>query len=61
MKQKLQKQICRNAGTSLAASREPMAHRRKVTSSNLFYRYYFGRRSSGYQDVCVNSFFSRAT
>ena len=44
---KLQKRICRIAGPSLAASLEPLAHRRNVTSLSLFYRYYFGRCSSG--------------
>ena len=43
---KLQKRICRTVGPSLAASLEPLAHRRNVASSNLLYRYYFGRRSS---------------
>ena len=42
----LQKRICRTVGTSLAASLEPLAHRRNVASLNLFYRYYFGRSSS---------------
>ena len=41
---KLQKRICRTVGPSLAASLEPLAHRRNVAS--LFYRYYFGRCSS---------------
>ena len=31
---------------SLAASLEPVAHRRNVASLSLFYRYYFGRYSS---------------
>ena len=43
---KLQKQICRTAGPSLAASLEPLAHRRNVASLSLFYRYFFGRCSS---------------
>ena len=43
---KLQKWICRAAGPSLAASLEPLAHRRNVASLSLFYRYYFGRCSS---------------
>ena len=43
---KLQKQICRNVGPSLAASLEPLAHRRNAASLSLFYRYYFGRYSS---------------
>ena len=43
---KLQKRICRIAGPSLAASLEPLAHRRNVASLSLFYRYYFGRCSS---------------
>ena len=43
---KLQKWICRIVGPSLAASLEPLAHRRNVASLSLFYRYYFGRYSS---------------
>ena len=42
---KLKKWICRTAGPSLAASLEPLAHRRNVASLSLFYRYYFGRCS----------------
>ena len=42
----LQKRIYRTVGPSLAASLEPLAHRRNVASLNLFYRYYFGRCSS---------------
>ena len=33
---KLQKRICRTVGPSLAASLEPLAHRRNVASLNLF-------------------------
>ena len=43
---KLQKQICRIIGPSLADSLEPLAHRRNVASLSLFYRYYFGRCSA---------------
>ena len=43
---KLQKQICRIVGPSLAASLEPLAHCRNVASLSLFCRYYFGRCSS---------------
>ena len=43
---KLQKQICRTVGPSLAGSLEPLAHRQNVASFSLFYRYYFGRCSS---------------
>ena len=43
---KLQKRISRTIGPSLAASLEPLAHRRNVASLSLFYRYYFGRCSS---------------
>ena len=43
---KLQKRTCRIVGSSLAASLEPLAHRRNVASLSLFYRYYFGRCSS---------------
>ena len=40
---KLQKQICRTVGPSLAASLEPLAYRRNVASLSLFYRYYICR------------------
>ena len=36
---KLQKQVCRIVGPSLAASLEPLAHRQNVVSLSLFYRY----------------------
>ena len=39
---KLQKRICRIVSPSLAASLEPLTHRRNVASLSLFYRYYFG-------------------
>ena len=42
---KLQKQICRTADPSLAASLEPLTHHQNVASLSLFYRYYFGRCS----------------
>ena len=42
---KLQKQICRTLGPSLAACLEPLADCSNVTSLSLFYRYYFGRCS----------------
>ena len=42
---KLQKQICKTVFPSLAASLEPLTHRRNVTSLNLLCRYYFGRYS----------------
>ena len=44
--EKLQKRMCRIVGPSLAASLEPLAHRRNVANLSLFYRYYFGRCSS---------------
>ena len=43
---KLQKQICRTVGPSLAASLESLACPQNVASLSLFYRYYFGRCSS---------------
>ena len=43
---KPQKRICRNVDPSLAASLEPLAHRRNVGSLSLFYGSYFGRCSS---------------
>ena len=43
---KLQKQRSRTVGPSLAASLQPLAHCRNVSSVSLFYRYYFDRSSS---------------
>ena len=43
---KLQKQICRTIGPSLAASLEPLAYYRNLASLSLFYRYCCGRFSS---------------
>ena len=40
---KLQKRICRTAGSLLAASLEPLAYRRNMARLSLSYRYYFGR------------------
>ena len=40
---KLQKQIFRTVGPSLATSLEPLADRRNVANVTLFYCYYFGR------------------
>ena len=53
---KLQKRICRTVGLSLAASLEPLAHRRNVASLSLFYRYYFGRCSSELAQLVPLSF-----
>ena len=38
---KLQKQICRTVGLSLAAFLEPLAHQQNMFSLSLFFRYYF--------------------
>ena len=54
---KLQKLICRTVGPSLAASLEPLAHRRNVASLSLFYRYYFGRCSSELAQLVPLPFF----
>ena len=43
---KLQKEICRTVGHSLAVSLEPLAHQQNVASASLFYSYYFSRCSS---------------
>ena len=43
---KLQKQICRAVGPSLAASLEPLAHCWNVANLSLFYRYYIAICSS---------------
>ena len=46
MLDKPQTRICRSVGPSLAASLEPLAHRRNLASLSLFCRYYCGRCSS---------------
>ena len=56
---KLQKRICRTLGPSLAASLEPLAHRRNATSLSLFYRHYFCRWSSGLAQLVPLPFFSK--
>ena len=43
---RLQKQICRTFGSSLAASLEPLGHCQNEASLSLFYMYFFGRCSS---------------
>ena len=43
---KLQKQICRTVGPSLAVSLESLVHHGNVANLKVFYRYYFGRCSS---------------
>ena len=40
---KIWKQVCRIFRATLAASLEPLGHRRNLASLSLFYRYYFGR------------------
>ena len=56
---KLQKRICRIVGPSLAASLEPLAHRRNVASLNLFYGHYFGLMFFRTGSTGSTSFFSR--
>ena len=56
---KLQKRICRTVGPSLAASLEPLAHRRNMASLCLFYRYYFGIRCSSELAQLVPLYFSQ--
>ena len=51
MLDKLQKWICRSVSPLLAASLEPLAYRQNVASLSLFYRYYFGRYSSGLAEL----------
>ena len=53
---KLQKQICRTIGLSLATCREPLTHCWNVASLSLFYRYYFGRLSSELAQLILLSF-----
>ena len=54
---KLQKQIYKIVGPSLAASLEPLAHRQNVASLSLFYRYYLGRCSSELAQLVPLAFF----
>ena len=54
---KLQKQICRIVGHSLAASLEPLAHHRNVASLSLSYRYYFGRCSLELAELVLLPFY----
>ena len=54
---KLQKQICRTVGSSLAAALEPLAHRQNMASLSCFYRYYFGRCSSELAQLVSLPFF----
>ena len=53
---KLQKQICRMVGPSLADSLEPLAHRPNVASLSLFCRCYFGRCSSELAQLVLSRF-----
>ena len=48
---KLQKQICRTVGPSLATSHNPLVHCWNVASLSIFYRYYFGCSSELAQPV----------
>ena len=50
------KRICRTVDSSLAASLEPLAHRRNVAMLSFFYRYYFGRCSSELAQMVLLSF-----
>ena len=43
MLDKLKKRICKTLAASLAATLEPLAHRRNVASLSLFYRCYFAQ------------------
>ena len=54
---KLQKQICRTVGASLAASLKLVAYCRNVVSLRLFYRYYFGRCSAELAQVVPLPYF----
>ena len=57
--EKLQKRICRTVDPSLAASLEPLAHRRNIASLSLFYTYYFGRCLSELARLLVTLPYSR--
>ena len=54
--EKLQKQICRTVGPSLAASLEHLAHRENVASLSTIDKYYFGRCSSELAQVVLLPF-----
>ena len=51
MLDKLQEEVCRTAGPTLAASLEPLDHQRTLASLNLFYMYYFGKCWSELTDL----------
>ena len=53
---KLQKRVCSTFHPSLAASLDPLAHRRNVASLNVLYRYHFGRCSSELAQLVPFSF-----
>ena len=46
MLDKLQKQVCRTVGPTLATSLELVGHCRNTASLSFFYKYYFNRGSS---------------
>ena len=54
---RLQKRMCRTVSPSLAASLEPLVHRRIVASLSLLYRYYLGRFSSELAQLVSFPFF----
>ena len=58
---KLQKQICRTTGPSLAAYLEPCALCWNPASLSLFYRCYFGRCSSELAQLVTLSYFRRSS
>ena len=58
---KLQKQIRRSVGRSLAASLEPLAHHWNLASFSLFYRCYFGICSSELAQLVPFSSWRRST
>ena len=60
MLDKLQKRVCRTVGPTLAASLEPLGHRRNVASLSICYRYYFRRCSSELTEL-VSLPFSRGS
>ena len=53
---KLQNQICRAVGPSLAFSLEPLAHHQNIANLSLFYRYCFGRCSSELAQLIPHSY-----
>ena len=50
--------MCKIVGSTLAAFLKPLAQGQNVASLNLFYKYYFGRRSSWVRSLVIGNLHS---